>query len=76
MEVINSIIHVQLTDAEREALYDAYTSLNDLYNIIDENDCTYANNAMTNTGYDRSDIALAANVLQTFASTDELKITK
>lgn len=76
MEIINSPIYVKLTDADRKVLHDAYVILDELYDIIDENDCEYANNDLTNEGYDRRDIALAANILRVFAPADKLEITE
>ena len=74
MKVINSVITVQLTGIDQATLSNAYTILNELYKIIDENDCKRTTNTLTNESYDRGDIALAANVLRTFASADKLEI--
>lgn len=76
MEIINSPIYVKLTDADRKALHDAYVILDELYEIIYENDCAYANNTLMNEGYDRCDISLAANVLRAFSPADQLAITE
>lgn len=76
MEIINSPVYVQLTETDRKALHDAYAILDELYDIIDDNDCAYANNDLMNEGYDRHDIALAANVLRAFAPADKLTITE
>lgn len=76
MKVINSVITVQLAGIDQEILYNAYAILNELYKIIDENDCECAINTLTNESYDRGDIALAANILQTFAPADKLQISK
>ena len=76
MKVINSVITVQLTGIDQAALSNAYTILNDLYKIIDKNDCERATNTLTNESYDRGDIALAANILRTFASADKLETSK
>ena len=76
MKVINSVITVQLTGIDQATLSNAYTILNELYKIIDENDCKHATNTLTNESYDRGDIALAANILRTFASADKLETSK
>ena len=74
MKVINSVITVQLTGIDQATLSNAYTILNELYKIIDENDCKCATDILTNESYDRGDIALAANILLEFASADKLEI--
>ena len=74
MKVINSVITVQLTSIDQATLSNAYAILNELYRIIDENDCECATNTLTNESYDRGDIALLANILRTFASADKLEI--
>ena len=76
MNVINSVITVQLTGIDQATLSNAYTILNELYKIIDENDCERAIDTLTNESYDRGDIALAANILMEFASADKLEIRK
>ena len=76
MEIINSVITVQLTSIDQATLSNAYTILNELYKIIDENDCERATDTLTNESYDRGDIALAANILMEFASADKLEIRK
>lgn len=76
MKIINSVITVQLTGIDQATLSNAYTILNELYKIIDENDCERATDALTNESYDRGDIAIAANILQEFASADKLEISK
>lgn len=76
MEIIKAPIYVKLTEGERKTLRDAYAILNELYRIIDENDCERATNIPTNESYDRGDIALAANVLRAFAPADKLEISK
>ena len=76
MKVINSVITVQLTGIDQATLSNAYTILNELYKIIDENDCKRATDTLMNESYDRDDIALAANILQEFASADKLEISK
>ena len=76
MKVINSVITVQLTSIDQATLSNAYAILNELYKIIDENDCELATNTLTNESYDRGDIAIAANILQAFASADKLEIRK
>ena len=76
MKVMNSIITVQLTGIDQATLSNAYTILNELYKIIDENDCKRATDTLTNESYDRGDIALAANILMEFASADKLEIRK
>ena len=76
MKIINSVITVQLTGIDQATLSNAYTILNELYKIIDENDCERAIDTLTNESYDRGDIAIAANILQEFASADKLEISK
>ena len=76
MKVINSVITVQLTSIDQATLSNAYTILNELYKIIDENDCERATDTLTDESYDRGDIAIAANILQEFASADKLEISK
>ena len=76
MKVINSVITVQLTGIDQATLSNAYTILNELYKIIDKNDCERATDTLTNESYDRGDIALAANILRTFASADKLETSK
>ena len=76
MKIINSVITVQLTGIDQATLSNAYTILNELYKIIDKNDCERATNTLTNESYDRGDIALAANILRMFASTDKLETSK
>ena len=76
MKVVNSVITVQLTGIDQATLSNAYTILNELYKIIDKNDCERATDTLTNESYNRGDIALAANVLRTFASADKLETSK
>ena len=76
MKVINSAITVQLTGIDQATLSNAYTILNELYKIIDKNDCERATNTLTNESYDRGDIALAANILRAFASAEKLETSK
>ena len=76
MKVVNSVITVQLTGIDQATLSNAYTILNELYKIIDENDCELATNTLTNESYDRGNIALAANILRTFASAEKLETSK
>ena len=76
MKIINSVITVQLTGIDQATLSNAYTILNELYKIIDENDCERATDTLTNESYDRGDIALAANILLEFSSADKLEIRK
>ena len=76
MKVINSVITVQLTGIDQATLSNAYNILNELYKIIDKNDCERATDTLTNESYDRGDIALAANILRAFASADKLEIHK
>ena len=76
MKVINSVITVQLTGIDQATLSNAYNILNELYKIIDKNDCELATNTLTNESYNMGDIALAANILQEFASADKLEISK
>ena len=74
MKVINSVITVQLTGIDQATLSNAYNILNELYKIIDKNDCKRATDTLTNESYDRGDIAVVANILQAFASADKLEI--
>ena len=76
MKVINSVITVQLTGIDQATLSNAYTILNELYKIIDENDCERATDTLTDESYDRGDIAIAANILQAFASAEKVEICK
>ena len=76
MKIINSVITIQLTSIDQATLSNAYTVLNELYKIIDKNDCERATNTLTNESYDRGDIALATNILRTFASADKLETSK
>ena len=76
MKIINSVIAVQLTGIDQATLSNAYAILNELYKIIDENDCERATDTLTNESYDRGDIALAANILRTFASAEKVEIRK
>ena len=76
MKIINSVITIQLTSIDQATLSNAYTILNELYKIIDKNDCERATDTLTNESYDRDDIALAANILRTFASADKLETSK
>ena len=76
MKVINSVTTVQLTGIDQATLSNAYNILNELYKIIDKNDCERATNTLTSESYDRGDIALAANILRTFASADKLETSK
>ena len=76
MKVINSVITVQLTGIDQATLSNAYNILNELYKIIDENDCKRATDTLTNESYNRGDIAVAANILQAFASAEKVEIGK
>lgn len=76
MKIINSVITVQLTGIDQATLSNAYAILNELYKIIDENDCERATDTLTDESYDRGDIAIAANILQAFASTEKVEIRK
>ena len=76
MKVINSVITVQLTGIDQATLFNAYTILNELYKIIDENNCERTTDTLTNESYDRGDISLAANILRTLASTEKVEIRK
>ena len=76
MKVIKSVITVQLTGIDQATLSNAYTILNELYKIIDKNDCERATDTLTNESYGRDDIALAANILRMFASADKLETSK
>ena len=76
MKVINSVITVQLTGIDQATLSNAYNILNELYKIIDKNNCERATDTLTNESYDRGDIALATNILRTFASADKLETSK
>lgn len=73
MEIIKAPISVKLTEEERKTLRDAYDILNELYDIIADNDCEYVGDTCEN-GYDRQDIALAANVLQMFPPVEKVEI--
>lgn len=73
MEIIKAPIYVKLTEEERKTMYDAYTILNDLYEIIADNNCEYVGDTCGN-GYDRQEIALASNVLQMLAPTEKVEI--
>lgn len=75
MEIIKAPIYVKLTEEERKTLRDAYTILNELYDIIAENNYECVINAQMNMSYNRYDIALASNVLQMFPPADKLEIT-
>lgn len=76
MKVINTVRYIELTGTEPKTLYDAFNILDELYGIIEENDYEQASNTLTGESYDRHDIALAANILRTFASTNKLAIAK
>ena len=76
MKIINSVITVQLTGIDQATLSNAYTILNELYKIIDENDCERATDTLTDESYDRGDIAIAANILQAFAFAEKVEIRK
>ena len=76
MKIINSVITVQLTGIDQATLSNAYTILNELYKIIDENNCERATDTLTDESYDRGDIAIAANILQAFASAEKVEIRK
>lgn len=76
MKVINTVRYIELTGTEPKTLYDAFNILDELYGIIEENDYEQASNTLTGESYDRHDIALAANILRTFASTNKLEIAK
>lgn len=76
MKVINAIMYVELTETERKTLSEACTILNELYEIIDENDCERATNILMNESYGRRGIALAVNILRTFAPASKLEIAK
>ena len=76
MKIINSVITVQLTGIDQATLSNAYTILNELYKIIDENNCERATDTLTNESYDRGDIALATTILETFASAEKVEIRK
>lgn len=73
MEIIETPIYVKLTEEERKTLHDAYTILNELYEIIAENNCEYVGDTCGN-GYDRQEIALTSNVLQMLAPAEKLEI--
>lgn len=73
MEIIKAPIYVKLAEEERKILCDAYTILNDLYEIIADNNCEYVGDTCGN-GYDRQEIALASNVLQMLAPTEKVEI--
>lgn len=73
MEIVKAPIYVKLTEDERKTLRDAYTILNELYDIIAENNCEYVGDTCGN-GYDRQEIALASNVLQMFPPAEKVEI--
>lgn len=73
MEIIETPIYVKLTEEERKTLRDAYTILNELYDIIAENNCEYVGNTCGDS-YDRQEIALASNVLQMLPPAEKLEI--
>lgn len=73
MEIVKAPIYIKLTKEERKTLCDAYTILNELYDIIAENDCEYVGDTCGN-GYDRQEIALASNVLQMLAPAEKVEI--
>ena len=75
MEIVKAPIYIKLTEEERKTLCDAYTILNELYDIIAENDCESVGDTCGN-GYDRQEIALASNVLQMLAPTEKVEIGK
>lgn len=74
MEIIKAPIYVKMTVEERKTLQDAYTILNELYEIIADNDCEYVGNTCGD-GYDRQEIALASNVLQMFPPAEKVEIS-
>lgn len=74
MEIIKAPIYVKLTEEERKTLRDAYTILNELYDIIAENNYECVINAQMNMSYNRYDIALASNVLQMFPPAEKVEI--
>ena len=73
MEIIKTPTYVKLTEGERKTLSDAYDILNELYTIIDENNYEYVSDTYGNN-YDRSDVALTANVLQMLAPAEKVEI--
>ena len=73
MEIIQAPIYVKLTEEERKTLRDAYTILNELYDIIADNNCEYVSDTCGND-YDRPDVALTANVLLMLASAEKVEI--
>lgn len=73
MEIIKAPIYIKLTEEERKTLRDAYTILNELYDIIADNNCEYVGDTYGND-YDRPDVALTANVLQMLAPTEKVEI--
>lgn len=75
MEIIKAPIYVKLTEEERKTLRDAYDILNELYDILDDNDCEYVGD-ITGNDYDRPDVALTANVLQMLAPAEKVEIRK
>lgn len=74
MEIVKAPIYVKLTEKERKTLRDAFTILNELYDIIAENDCEYVGDTCGN-GYDRQEIALASNVLQMFPPAEKMELS-
>ena len=73
MEVIKAPIYVKLTEEERKTLRDAYTILNELYDIIADNNCEYVSDTCGND-YDRPDIALTTNVLLMLTPAEKVEI--
>ena len=73
MEVIKAPIYVKLTEEERKTLHDAYEIFNELYKIIDENDCEHVSDTCGNC-YDRPDIARVANLLHRLFPAEKLLV--
>ena len=73
MEIIQAPVYVKLTEEERKTLRDAYDIFNELYGIIADNDCEYMSDTCGNC-YDRSDVALTANVLLMLATAEKVQI--
>lgn len=73
MEIIKAPIYVKLTEDERKTLRDAYDILDELCEVLADNDCEYVGDTIGND-YDRSDVALTANVLQMLAPAEKVEV--
>ena len=74
MEIINSTIHVKLTDHEKEILHEAVDILNELAGIAERMNCGSIYNAATEAGFDMDDVEDASGIIrQLFEFTNELQ---